>query len=76
VSSLRQLFSCLLTSCSVYQEYLARSLTDKYSTLSSQMDNIIDSANSQINNMGTKLEGRYSCQLVTGVLPLTLDSNA
>ncbi len=47
----------LLTCCSVYQEYLARSLTDKYSTLSTQMDKVIEDANSEISSLRSRLEG-------------------
>ena len=42
---------------SVYQEFLARSLTDKYSMLSSQMDKIIHDANSEITSLRDKLSG-------------------
>lgn len=47
----------MLTGYSVYQEFLARSLTDKYSTLSSQMDKIIHDANSEIMSLRDKLSG-------------------
>ncbi|KAK5165553.1 uncharacterized protein LTR77_009082 [Saxophila tyrrhenica] len=40
----------------MYQEYLARSLTDKYQLLSDQMDNIIKDANSQIRSMNNRLD--------------------
>ena len=40
---------------SMYQEYLAKSLTDKYSTLSTQMDSIISQANSEIGALQEKL---------------------
>ncbi|ESZ95401.1 hypothetical protein SBOR_4257 [Sclerotinia borealis F-4128] len=39
----------------VYQEYLAKSLTDKYSTLNSHMDKIIHDANSEISNLRNKM---------------------
>ena len=42
---------------SIYQEYLAKSLTDKYSTLNSQMDKIINDANSEIVSLREKLGG-------------------
>lgn len=48
-----------LTSSSIYQEFLARSLTDKYSSLSSQMDKVINEANSEITKLRQKLEGEY-----------------
>lgn len=41
----------------VYQEFLARSLTDKYSTLSSQMDKVINDANTEISILRDKLSG-------------------
>ncbi|ATZ55646.1 hypothetical protein BCIN_12g02200 [Botrytis cinerea B05.10] len=44
----------------VYQEYLAKSLTDKYSTLDSQMDKIIHDANSEISNLRNKMQGMNS----------------
>jgi E3 ubiquitin-protein ligase CCNP1IP1 len=49
----------LLMMRSTYQEYLARSLTEKYSSLSNQMDKIIENANAQITDMGSKMEGEY-----------------
>ena len=39
------------------QEFLARSLTDRYATLSSQMDKIIHDANAEITSLRDKLEG-------------------
>jgi len=42
---------------SIYQEYLAKSLTDKYSTLNTQMDKIINDANSEIVSLREGLEG-------------------
>ena len=50
--------SHLLTIDSVYQEYLAKILTDKYGTLSVQMDKVINDANAEIENLHHKLEGR------------------
>ncbi|QSZ34318.1 hypothetical protein DSL72_005909 [Monilinia vaccinii-corymbosi] len=46
----------------VYQEYLAKSLTDKYSTLNSQMDKIIHDANSEISNLRNKILGMNTDQ--------------
>lgn len=43
---------------SIYQEFLAKSLTEKYSTLSSQMDSIINQANNEINALQEKLSGK------------------
>ncbi|CZR63206.1 related to lactose regulatory protein [Phialocephala subalpina] len=39
----------------VYQEYLAKNLGDKFSTLSTQMDKLIHDANSEISNLKNKL---------------------
>ncbi|KAK4543592.1 hypothetical protein LTR36_005487 [Oleoguttula mirabilis] len=39
----------------VYQEFLARSLTDKYSSLSTQMDKIINEANAEITALRDRL---------------------
>jgi len=44
-----------LTSASIYQEYLAKTLTDKYSTLNVQMDKVINDANSELNILNQKL---------------------
>ena len=49
--------SSLLTNHSVYQEYLARTLTDKYGNLSVQMDKIINDANSELESLQHKLDG-------------------
>ncbi|RAL65570.1 hypothetical protein DID88_005242 [Monilinia fructigena] len=46
----------------VYQEYLAKSLTDKYSTLNSQMDKIIHDANSEISNLRNMMIGMNTDQ--------------
>lgn len=48
----------MLIACSMYQEFLSRSLTDKYQALSTQMDSIINQANGQINNLQEKLSGK------------------
>ncbi|MCJ1245469.1 hypothetical protein MMC30_002673 [Trapelia coarctata] len=39
----------------IYQEYLAKSLTDKYGNLSVQMDKIIHDANAEIDNLSQNL---------------------
>lgn len=44
-----------LTNTSIYQEYLAKTLTDKYSTLNVQMDKVINDANSELNILNQKL---------------------
>ncbi|KAK0944608.1 hypothetical protein LTR48_005697 [Friedmanniomyces endolithicus] len=43
----------------LYQEFLARSLTDRYATLSSQMDKIIHDANAEITSLRDKLEAMH-----------------
>jgi len=48
----------LLTLYSIYQEYLAKSLTDKYGNLSVQMDKIINDANSEIDGLNQKLSSK------------------
>ncbi|KAH9845015.1 chiasma assembly [Teratosphaeria destructans] len=42
----------------VYQEYLAKSLTDKYSSLSSQMDKVVHDANAEILSLRDKMSGK------------------
>ncbi|RMX99793.1 hypothetical protein D0866_16007 [Hortaea werneckii] len=44
---------------SVYQEFLARSLTDKYSSLSTHLDKVIHEANSEITGLREKLAGMH-----------------
>lgn len=43
---------------SVYQEYLAKTLTDKYNSLNVQMDKIINEANSELSIMTQKLNSK------------------
>ena len=47
----------MLIGGSVYQEYLAKSLTDKYGNLNVQMDKIINDANTELDNLNQKLAG-------------------
>lgn len=47
-----------LTTGSVYQEYLARSLTEKYNNLETEMDKIIHDANSEIDKLNQKISSR------------------
>ncbi len=44
-----------MTAGSVYQEYLAKTLTDKYANLNVQMDKIINDANSELEVLNQKL---------------------
>jgi hypothetical protein len=46
----------------IYQEHLAKGLTEKYNTLSQQMDQLIHDANSQIKALQDKMQG--TCLLV------------
>ena len=43
----------------VYQEHLAKSLTEKYGTLNQQMDQLIHEANSQIQALQEKMQGQW-----------------
>lgn len=47
----------MLTIPSFYQEYLGKTLTDKYGTLSTQMDKVVHDANAEISNLQAKLSG-------------------
>ncbi|EAW16295.1 uncharacterized protein NFIA_056440 [Aspergillus fischeri NRRL 181] len=49
-----------LTGDRFYQEYLGKSLTEKYSTLSTHMDRVIHSANTEISALQAKLNGSSS----------------
>ena len=52
-----------LKSISVYQEYLARTLTDKYSTLNGQMDKVLNDANSELNILNQRINSRPAFQV-------------
>jgi len=53
-----------LTLSSVYQGHLAKSLTIKYSNMSSQLDKVINDANAEIASLREKLDGEYpACRL-------------
>ena len=43
---------------SFYQEWLGKNLTEKYSSLSSKMDKVIEEANSEIGALQNKISGR------------------
>ena len=47
----------MLTDGSVYQEYLAKSLTDKYGNLNVQMDKLVNDANTELDSLNQKLAG-------------------
>lgn len=40
-----------------YQEYLGKSLTEKYSNLNTQMDKVIHNANSEMSVLHSKISG-------------------
>ena len=44
-----------LTRTSVYQEYLAKTLTDKYNHLNIQMDRMVNEANSELEILHQRL---------------------
>jgi E3 ubiquitin-protein ligase CCNP1IP1 len=49
--------------CSVYQEYLAKNLADKYASLNTQMDKIVHDANAEISSLRSKMSSRYFCAI-------------
>lgn len=51
---------CVLTANSYYQEFLAKTLTDRYTGLNTQMDKVIHNANTEISTLQTRLSG--SCR--------------
>jgi len=48
----------LTLSTRVYQEFLAKSLTEKYTSLNSQMDKIIRQANAEMSDLRVKMNSR------------------
>lgn len=46
----------LLMRLSIYQEHLAKSLTDKYTNLNQQMDQLVHEANTQIKSLHDKIQ--------------------
>lgn len=51
-----------LTPCSVYQEYLAKTLTDKYGNLNVQVDKIVNDANAELELLHQRLAGKWNIQ--------------
>ena len=53
----RGMIACLhpLISCSIYQEYTVKAMTEKYNTLNVQIDKILNDANSELNILNQKL---------------------
>lgn len=47
----------MLMARSVYQEFLAKTLTEKYATINTQMDKVIHNANTEISSLQTRLSG-------------------
>lgn len=50
-----------LTSVRMYNEAMGRNLADKYSNLNSQLDKIVNDANSEIESLQTKIKGTREC---------------
>lgn len=46
-----------LTSDSFYQDFLGKSLTDKYSHLNTQMDKVVHNANTEIKSLQARISG-------------------
>lgn len=55
-----------------YQEFLGKSLTEKYTSLSSQMDKVIHNANSEISTLHKKISGARDSELNNTLLTLQL----
>lgn len=49
-----------LTHCSIYQEYLAKTLADKYGNLNVQVDKIVNDANAELQMLHQKLAGEWN----------------
>ena len=65
-----------LTRHSVYQEFLARSLADKYFNLSAHMDKVINEANAEIMALRDKLSCTVDLMNESRRVLLTAASNA
>jgi len=50
---------------SMYHDYMAKNLADRYANLNSQMDNVIKDANSEISGLRDKLEREFANRLKT-----------
>jgi gas vesicle protein len=46
---------------SMYHDYMAKNLADRYANLNSQMDNVIKDANSEISGLRDRLESEVYC---------------
>ena len=44
-----------LITCSIYQEYTVKAMTEKHNTLNMQIDKILNEANSELNMLNQKL---------------------
>lgn len=56
--SVNDMLEVVATNCSrFYQEFLEKSLTEKYASLSTQMDKVIHNANSEIATLHGKVSG-------------------
>ena len=47
----------MLMTRSFYQEFLAKTLTEKYATINTQMDKVIHNANTEISSLQARLSG-------------------
>jgi hypothetical protein len=60
----------------IYQEHLAKSLTEKYTSLSQQMDQLIHDANAQIKALQDKLHSRLYAPLYPALKANNMPSHA
>lgn len=42
-----------------YQEFLGKTLTDKYTSLNTQMDRVVHNANTEISSLQSRVSGSY-----------------
>lgn len=54
------LISCLQAILSVHQEYLAKTLTEKYTNLNNNYDKVINEANAEVDSLNQKLAGKWN----------------
>ena len=54
-------------SFSTYQEYLCKNLTEKYGHINSQLDKVVNEANTQLQNLQNKIQGENFKQFTHGL---------
>ena len=56
-----------LITCSIYQEYTVKAMTEKHNTLNVQIDKILHEANSELNMLNQKLHSmtRNGCSILS-----------